>query len=324
MTLADADPRRFGARIRSKIFLVAIGIRRLVISVSFLLPAFAQMPSGLKTAIDKTCLGCHSGAARQRRARLRLVEFRPRQPRYARALGADSRSHRKGRDAAQGRRTRRRRPDGDVAATRAVAVRGRSRRRGKERPRTDAPPESRRVRTGPERHSAASVPRHSRYAPRGSRGSSLQQGLGDARHVARATGGLPGRLRSGAPPGHGHRSGAAGRDQVPRVRHESVSRVPQHRHDSVHVLHQGQSGRQRRSGALDAPAEGSRGVRGDGPVPFAGLAVRRVSARLRGQARRRVPGPFFGAGRAPASGVPGVGREACRADDLPLAPSDES
>ena len=27
-----------------------------------MLPAFAQTPSGLKTAIDKTCLGCHSGA----------------------------------------------------------------------------------------------------------------------------------------------------------------------------------------------------------------------------------------------------------------------
>ena len=65
-------------------------------------------------------------------------------------------------------------------------------------------------------------------------------------------------------------------------------------------------------------------IRGDGAVPFTGLAVWRVSARLRGQARRRVPGPFFGAGRAPASGVPGVGREACRADDIPLAPSDES
>src|SRR5258706_14577173 len=30
---------------------------------SLLLPAIAQMPPGLKTAIDKTCLGCHSGAA---------------------------------------------------------------------------------------------------------------------------------------------------------------------------------------------------------------------------------------------------------------------
>ena len=38
-------------------------VRALVIVASLLLPAFAQMPSGLRTAIDKTCLGCHSGAA---------------------------------------------------------------------------------------------------------------------------------------------------------------------------------------------------------------------------------------------------------------------
>src|SRR5258706_8355051 len=30
---------------------------------SLLLPAIAQMPPGLKTAIDQTCLGCHSGTA---------------------------------------------------------------------------------------------------------------------------------------------------------------------------------------------------------------------------------------------------------------------
>ena len=38
-------------------------MRALIIAGSLLLPAIAQMPSGLKTAIDKTCLGCHSGAA---------------------------------------------------------------------------------------------------------------------------------------------------------------------------------------------------------------------------------------------------------------------
>ena len=38
-------------------------MRALIIAGSLLLPAFAQMPSGLKTAIDKTCLGCHSGTA---------------------------------------------------------------------------------------------------------------------------------------------------------------------------------------------------------------------------------------------------------------------
>jgi hypothetical protein len=35
----------------------------LILAGSLLLPAIAQMPSGLKTAIDKTCLGCHSGTA---------------------------------------------------------------------------------------------------------------------------------------------------------------------------------------------------------------------------------------------------------------------
>jgi hypothetical protein len=35
----------------------------MVIAGSFLLPAIAQMPAGLKTAIDKTCSGCHSGRA---------------------------------------------------------------------------------------------------------------------------------------------------------------------------------------------------------------------------------------------------------------------
>src|SRR3981081_2753483 len=43
-------------------------MRALIISASLLagsllLPAIAQMPTGLKTSIDKTCLGCHSGAA---------------------------------------------------------------------------------------------------------------------------------------------------------------------------------------------------------------------------------------------------------------------
>jgi Protein of unknown function (DUF1588)/Protein of unknown function (DUF1592)/Protein of unknown function (DUF1585)/Protein of unknown function (DUF1587)/Planctomycete cytochrome C len=38
-------------------------MRALIIAGSLLLPAFAQTPSGLKTAIDKACLGCHSGTA---------------------------------------------------------------------------------------------------------------------------------------------------------------------------------------------------------------------------------------------------------------------
>src|SRR4051812_32128471 len=38
-------------------------MRVLIIAGSLLLPAIAQMPSGLKTSIDKTCLGCHSGTA---------------------------------------------------------------------------------------------------------------------------------------------------------------------------------------------------------------------------------------------------------------------
>ena len=40
--------------------------------------------------------------------------------------------------------------------------------------------------------------------------------------------------------GDGYRSRAAWRDQVPRDGHESVSRVPQYWHDSFHVLHQEQ------------------------------------------------------------------------------------
>ncbi len=38
-------------------------MRALIIAVGLLVPAFAQIPPALKTAIDKTCLGCHSGAA---------------------------------------------------------------------------------------------------------------------------------------------------------------------------------------------------------------------------------------------------------------------
>ena len=38
-------------------------MRALIIAGSLLVPAMAQMPSGLRTAIDRTCLGCHSGAA---------------------------------------------------------------------------------------------------------------------------------------------------------------------------------------------------------------------------------------------------------------------
>ena len=38
-------------------------MRALILAGSLLLPAFAQMPSGLKTAIDRTCFGCHSGTA---------------------------------------------------------------------------------------------------------------------------------------------------------------------------------------------------------------------------------------------------------------------
>src|SRR6185369_11174375 len=48
---------------RSKIFVMALSMRALIIAVSLLHPAFAQTPSGLKTVIDKTCWGCHSGAA---------------------------------------------------------------------------------------------------------------------------------------------------------------------------------------------------------------------------------------------------------------------
>ena len=43
--------------------LVAWRMRALIIAGSLLLPAIAQMPAGLKTSIDKTCLGCHSGTA---------------------------------------------------------------------------------------------------------------------------------------------------------------------------------------------------------------------------------------------------------------------
>src|SRR5688572_20796263 len=38
-------------------------MRALIIAGSLLLPAFAQTPPGLKTAIEKTCLSCHSGTA---------------------------------------------------------------------------------------------------------------------------------------------------------------------------------------------------------------------------------------------------------------------
>src|SRR5260221_2893820 len=38
-------------------------MRALILAGSLLLPAIAQMPSGLRTAIDRTCLGCHSGTA---------------------------------------------------------------------------------------------------------------------------------------------------------------------------------------------------------------------------------------------------------------------
>ncbi|MEO8130479.1 MAG: c-type cytochrome domain-containing protein, partial [Bryobacteraceae bacterium] len=38
-------------------------MRTLIISVSLLVPAFAQMPSGLKNSIDQACLACHSGKA---------------------------------------------------------------------------------------------------------------------------------------------------------------------------------------------------------------------------------------------------------------------
>src|SRR5690242_11777238 len=38
-------------------------MRTLILAGSLVLPAIAQMPPGMKTAIGKTCLGCHSGAA---------------------------------------------------------------------------------------------------------------------------------------------------------------------------------------------------------------------------------------------------------------------
>jgi hypothetical protein len=38
-------------------------MRALIIAGCLLLPAYSQVPSGLRTAIDKTCVGCHSGTA---------------------------------------------------------------------------------------------------------------------------------------------------------------------------------------------------------------------------------------------------------------------
>src|SRR5690349_7521987 len=38
-------------------------MRTLILAGGLLLPAIAQMPPGLKMAVAKTCLGCHSGAA---------------------------------------------------------------------------------------------------------------------------------------------------------------------------------------------------------------------------------------------------------------------
>jgi hypothetical protein len=44
-------------------FVSAVEMRALIIAGSLLIPAIAQMPSGLKAAIDTTCSGCHSGTA---------------------------------------------------------------------------------------------------------------------------------------------------------------------------------------------------------------------------------------------------------------------
>src|SRR3982751_6446824 len=141
----DSDQTRsetvFGARIRSKIFLVAIGIR-FVISVSFLLPAVAQMPTGLKTAIDKRCSGCHSGVGARGGLDFASLSFdlsnRLTRDRWGRIHDRIERGERpaKGREPSRGGWKRM------VAPTRAVAIRGGSCRRGEDRPRADAARES--------------------------------------------------------------------------------------------------------------------------------------------------------------------------------------
>ena len=78
-------------------------VRALVLAGCVLLPAVAQTPPGLKKAIDKTCLGCHSGASAKGGLDFGSLGFdlgnrATRENVWTRVHG----SHREARDAAQG------------------------------------------------------------------------------------------------------------------------------------------------------------------------------------------------------------------------------
>src|SRR3954465_13545910 len=48
-------------RVRSLV--VAAGIKAFIVAGSLILPAMAQVPSGIRTTLGKKCLGCHSGVS---------------------------------------------------------------------------------------------------------------------------------------------------------------------------------------------------------------------------------------------------------------------
>ena len=299
-------------------------MRALIIAGSLLLPAIAQMPSGLKTAIDKTCLGCHSGAAAKGGLDFASLSFdlsnRVTRERWVRVHDRIEKGEMppKGVELAAADRTamlRQLAPLLYKADLADVAKNGRGPMRRLNRDEyeqdlrdilrlpyldiRDMLPEDREAHHFNKVSETLDMSRVQLAAYLDASEAALRQAMATAPAPPAVT-----RFR------------ASGTNLFPGFRSTGTIQ-------SMFFIKDNQGVNVEQERWTPLPKELAESA-GDGAVPFTGLAVWRVSARLRGQARRRIPGPFFGAGRAPASGVPGVGREACRADDIPLAPSDES
>ena len=304
--------------------MVAFRIRRVVIAASLLLPAIAQMPPGLKTAINKTCLGCHSGAAAKGGLDFATLSSdlgsRVTRDRWVRVHDRIEKGEMppKGVELAAADRTamlRQLEPLLHKADRADVAKNGRGPMRRVNRDEyeqdlrdilrlpyldiRDMLPEDREAHHFNKVSETLDMSRVQLAAYLDASEAALRQAMATAP----------------APP------------DVTTFRASGTNLFPGFRStgtiQSMFFIKDNQGVNVDQERWTPLPKEAC-GVCGDGPVPFTRLALRRVSARLRGEARRRVPGPFFGAGSAPASGIPGVGREACRADDLPIAPSDKS
>ena len=294
---------------------------------SLLLPAIAQMPSGLKTAIDKTCLGCHSGAAAKGGLDFTSLRFdlsnRATRERWVRVhdriekgemppKGVELRCLPTGRRCCGNLRLLLHKADlADVAKNGRGPMRRLNRDEYEQDLRDilrlphldirDMLPEDREAHHFNKVSETLDMSRVQLAAYLDASEAALRQAM----------------VTTPAPPAD---------DQVPHVRHESVSRVPQHRHDRIPCSSSRttRASTSNRSGGRPCRRKSRRSAwRWDCSVhpgwPY-GAFPRGFAAKHAGEYRVR----FSARAVLQHPGFQRVGREACRADDVALAPSDES